>query len=145
MARVKQLVVLTYVDEHRAAEVLALLHRLHTGSSVKLDNAVGVVRATDWNVTLHHGTDLSEPNDPSAHFWRGLVASLVLAPGTGDCRRRGEDYGIAPSFERDLRAAFPPGSSAVFMVLAETTLAELRAQLYRLGGTLLHTPIAVCA
>src|SRR6478672_562473 len=82
LAVVKQLVVLSYVDEHRAAEVLALLQRLHTGSNVQLDNAVGVVRGTDWNVKLHHGTDLSEPDDSSARFWQGLVASLVLTPGT---------------------------------------------------------------
>ena len=112
---------------------------------MQLDNAVGVVRGTDWNVKLHHNTDLSEPDDPLARFWRGLVASLVLTPGTGDCRRRGEDYGIVPSFERELRAAFPPGSSAVFMIVTEPTLAELRAQLDRLGGTLLHTPITACA
>jgi uncharacterized membrane protein len=141
---VKQLVVLAYVDEHRAAEVLALLQRLHTGSAVQVDDAVAIVRATDWNVKLHHDMDLSDPEEPSAHFWRGLVASLVLAPGTGDCRRSGQDYGITPAFERELHAALPPGSSAVLMVMTGSTLERLSAELHQLGGTVLNTPITDC-
>ena len=145
LSSVKQLVVLAYVDEYRAVEVLGLLQRLHTGSIVPLEDAVGVIRGTDWNVRLHHGMNLAQPEDACLRFWRGLVASLVLAPGTADCRRTGRDYGILPTFERDLRANLPPGSSAVFMIVADATLEQLMVDLYRLGGTLLHSPLAMSA
>lgn len=139
---VKQLVALAYVDEHRAVEVLALLQRLHTGSALPVDDAVGVVRRTDWNVKLHHGMDLAEPEDTAIPFWRGLIASLVLAPGTADCRGTGQEYGLTPGFVHELRLAMPPGSSAVFMLVTEGTLAALLDELYRLGGRLLNSPIA---
>jgi len=141
---VKQLVVLTYVDEHRAAEVLAMLQRLHTGHVFQDDNAVCVGRATDWNVKLTHGMDLSRLDDQPRQFWRALIASLVLAPGTADCRGSVQDYGIAPEFERDLHANLPPGSSAVFIIAPPPLLSEIEPDLYRCGGTLLHTMISVC-
>ncbi|MBV9328555.1 MAG: DUF1269 domain-containing protein [Chloroflexi bacterium] len=141
---VKQLVALAYVDEHRAVEVLALLQRLHTDSAVPVQDAVGVVRGTDWNVKLHHYMDLAQPEDAAVPFWRGLIASLVLAPGTADCRKTGQDYGLLPEFEHELRMAMPPGSSAVFMLVTESTLAALLDELYRMGGTLLNSPIALC-
>jgi uncharacterized membrane protein len=142
---VKQLVVLAYVDEHRAAEVLAMLQRLHTNYVFQDDNAVCVVRATDWNVKLTHGTDLGRVDDEPRQFWRALVASLVLAPGTADCRRSGQDYGIGPEFERELHANLPPGSSAVFIIVPPPMLSEIVPDLYRCGGTLLQTSISVCS
>ena len=52
--------------------------------------------ATDWNVKLTHGMDLGRHDDESRHFWRALIATLVLAPGTADCRSSGQDYGTPP-------------------------------------------------
>lgn len=141
VAVVNQLVALAYVDEHRAVEVLALLQRLHAGSALPVDDAVGVIRGTDWNVRLHHGMDLAKSEDTAIPFWRGLIASLVLAPGTADCRKSVQDYGLTPQFEHELRMAMPPGSSAVFMLTTESTLAASLQELHRLGGTLLNSPI----
>jgi uncharacterized membrane protein len=140
---VKHLVVLAFVDEHRAAEVLAMLRRLNAGCAFQDENAACVVRATDWNVTLTHATHLARRDDTPRQFWRGLVASLVLAPGTADCRVSGQDYGIAPEFEAELRAALPPGSSAIFLVVSALTLTHVLPELHRCGGTLLQTPIDV--
>jgi uncharacterized membrane protein len=142
---VKQLVALTFVDEHRAAEVLAMLQRMHKGDVFQEDNAVCVVRATDWNVTLTYGTNLGRLDYQHLQFWRTLIASLVLAPGTADCRRSGQDYGIAPEFERELHANLPPGSSAVFMIVPPPMLPEIVPDLHRCGGTLLQTTISVCS
>jgi uncharacterized membrane protein len=140
---VNQLVVLAFVDEHRAAEVLAMLRRWDAGCAFQDENAACVVRATDWNVTLTHATHLARRDDAPRQFWRGLVASLVLAPGTADCRVNGQDYGLAPEFEADLRAALPPGSSAIFLLVSALTLAQVLPDLHRCGGTLLQTPIDV--
>jgi uncharacterized membrane protein len=138
---VKKLVVLAFVDEHRAAEVLAMLRRLDAGYAFQDESAACVVRATDWNVTLTHATHLARRDDTLHQFWRGLVATLVLAPGTADCRASGQDYGIAPQFEAELRAALPPGSSAIFLLVSPPTLTEVLPDLHRCGGTLLHTAI----
>jgi uncharacterized membrane protein len=121
-----------------------MLQRLHGARAFQDDNAVCVVRATDWRVRLIHGSDLGRRDDRPRQFWQALVASLVLAPGTEDRGGGVQDYGITPRFEQDLWAALPPGSSAVFMILDHATLDELIADLYQCGGTLLQTPIAVC-
>jgi uncharacterized membrane protein len=141
---VKQLVVLAFVDEHRASEVLAMLQRIHTGHVFQYDNAVCVVRATDWNVKLTHGVDLGRIDDKPRQFWRELIATLVLAPGTADCRRTGEDFGIEPGFERELHANLPPGSSAVFMIVSPQMLSEIVEDLHLCGGTLLQSDLAMC-
>jgi uncharacterized membrane protein len=138
---VTQLVVLAYVDEHRAAEVLATLQRLRTGSIVDTEDAVCVVRGTDWNVKLHHGAHLGDCDEASRRFWRTLISCLVLAPGASGPRVSVQDYGIAPAFERDLAAALPPGSSAVFMTVPQRTLTRIVPELRGFGGTLLQTPI----
>ena len=101
------------------------------------------MRATDWNVKLTHGMDLGRDDNEPHKFWRALVASLVPAPGTADCRRSGQDYGIEPAFERELHANMPPGSSAVFIIVPPPMLPDIVDDLYRCGGTLLRTPIAV--
>ena len=141
---VNQLVVLAFVDEHRAAEVLAMLRRLDAGCALEEEHAVCVVRATDWNVTLTHATHLGRRDERPRQFWRGLVASLILAPGTADCRGSPRDYGIGPEFEGELRAALPPGSSAVFLLVPPLTVRHILPDLHRCGGTLLHTAIDVC-
>jgi uncharacterized membrane protein len=141
LLKVKKLVALAFVDEHRAAEVLATLRRMDAAHAFQDENAACVVRATNWNVTLTHATHLARRDDTPRQFWRGLVASLVLAPGTADCRASGQDYGIAPEFEVELRAAMPPGSSAIFLLVPALTLTQILPDLHRCGGTLLHTTI----
>jgi uncharacterized membrane protein len=140
---VNKLVVLAFVDEYRAAEVLAMLRRLDTGCAFQDENAVCVVRATDWNVTLAQVTHLARRDDTPRQFWRALVASMILAPGTADCRGSGRDYAVAPEFEAELRAALPPGSSAIFLLVSALTLTQMLPDLHRCGGTLLYTTIDV--
>ncbi|MBV9582342.1 MAG: hypothetical protein JO057_27470, partial [Chloroflexi bacterium] len=57
------LVVLAYADEHRAAEVLAALRRLRSGAFADVDDALYVVRRTDWTVLLSREVDLSGTDD----------------------------------------------------------------------------------
>jgi uncharacterized membrane protein len=139
---VRQLVVLAYADEYRAAEVLATLQRLHVGSDLPLSDAVSLVRATDWTVTLHQSIDLSELHVCSTGFWRQFVASLVPAPGTFDCRASATKFGLSENFRRELSSELPPGSSAVFLLVPSCALDRHIAELHRFGGRLLHTPVS---
>jgi len=141
LALVRQLVVLAYADEYRAAEVLATLQRLHLGSDVPVGNAVSLVRALDWTVTLHQSVDLSDQYVPSTAFWRQFVASLVPAPGTFDCRASAEKFGLTENFKRELNGELPPGSSAVFLLVPACSLDRRIEELHRFGGRLLHAPV----
>jgi uncharacterized membrane protein len=135
------LVVLAYADEHRAAEVFAALRRLRSGAFAEVDEAVYVVRRTDWTVLLCREVDLSVTDDCRLQFWRGCISSLILAPGVVSLRSHADEYGIEPAFERRLAAALPPGSSAVMLIVEPTASGCITSDLYSFGGTLCSTPI----
>ncbi len=140
-ATMSDLVVLAYADEHRAGEVMATLHRLHPTTSAEEMDAVCVVRRTDWTVTLNREEELAAPNDDSADYWRSLISSLILTPGTASLRSKVADFGITADFERRVIAALPPGSSAVLMIVASQAMSHLEPSLQCFGGTMLTTPI----
>jgi uncharacterized membrane protein len=138
---VKELVVLAYADEYRAAEVLATLQRLHAGSDLPVSDAVSVTRAMDWTVTLHQSVDLSQQWVRSTEFWRAFVASLVPTPGTFDCRTSAANFGLCEDFKRALNSELPPGSSAVLLFMPFFSLDQHIDELHRFGGALLHAPV----
>jgi uncharacterized membrane protein len=135
------LVALAYADEYRAAEVVAALRRLRTGAFAEIVDAVAVARRTDWTVLLCREVDLSIADDCCLQYWRGLVSSLILAPGLANVRSKLVDYGVDPAFERRLTAALPPGSSVVLAIVPPNVLRKFTAALDSFGGTLCKTPI----
>jgi uncharacterized membrane protein len=136
-----QLVALAYADEHRAGEVLATLLRLRTGALIDPQDAVSVVRATDWGVTLHYAADLRTDDTLTHHFWRTLMTSLLLAPGGASTTIRPDDFGLEAEFARDVEAALPLGSSAVFLLMPRAALSRVLPELHCFGGLLLRTTI----
>jgi uncharacterized membrane protein len=130
------LVALAYPDEHRAAEVLAVLRRLRSGAFAEVVDVVSVLRRTDWTVLLSQEVDLSTNDDCCLPFWRGLVASLILAPGVANLRADVVDYGVDLAFERRLSAALPPGSSAVLLIVPAAARRRITRVLDSFGGTL---------
>jgi uncharacterized membrane protein len=141
------LVVLSYADEHRAAEVHAALRRLReTGAFAHVGDAVYLVRRTDWTVVLSREVDLSATDDCCVRYWRGLVSSLILAPGAASLRGRPGEYGIDSDFERRVTASLPPGSSAVLLLAPPHAQTRLTRALHSFGGTMSATRIKrVCA
>ncbi len=135
------LVALAYADEYRAAEVLAGLRRLRTGAFADVVDVVAVVRRTDWTVLLGREVELSVVDDCCLQFWRGLISSLILAPGAANWRSKLVDYGTEPAFERRLSAALPPGSSAVLAIVPPGAVCTFTKALDSFGGTVCETPI----
>ncbi len=138
-----QLLALAYADEYRAAEVIAFLQRLQIGSAFGLKYVVGVARRMDWSVAVQCASELADEGECPCHFWRPLIASLILTPGVSSQRARCEDFGLDPDFERRLGGVLPPGSSAVFMIVPWRSLARTRAEIDCLQGTLLTSPIRI--
>ena len=136
-----QLVALAYADEHRAAEVLATLQRLRTGTLVDPQDTVSVVRATDWGITLHYAADLRSDDVHTHQFWRTLITSLLLAPGGESTTTRPESFGVDPDFVRGVEAALPLGRSAVFLLVPRAATARVLRELHRFGGSLLQTTV----
>jgi uncharacterized membrane protein len=146
---VRALIAVTYPDEHRAAEVLAALHRLRAPGPPGPEDAAVVTRRLDARITLHQSRDLSGAGVTHGELWAALVALLVSAPpqagGGGDpvaALQRLERLGVGEAFAVRLSACLPPASSAVWLVVDDASLAGVLGQLRLFGGTELQTPLA---
>jgi uncharacterized membrane protein len=143
------LIAVTYPDEHRAAEVLAVLQRLQAAAAPGVGDAAVVTRHLDARITLHQSLNLSEAGGAPGELWEALIALLVLVPppaGAGGdpitALQRLERIGVSESFAVRLSAHLPPASSAVWLVVDDASLDGVIGQLRPFGGTLLHTTLA---
>jgi uncharacterized membrane protein len=139
-----------YLDEHRAAEVLATLQRLRALDPDGLPEAVVVVRHLDAQLTLQQSRDLSGADSAPRDLWEALTALLVLAPPApagvsaelSAVLARLEALGVSDSFAVSLGSRLPPASSTVWLVVDDASLPAIIDLLRSFGGTLLHTTLA---
>jgi uncharacterized membrane protein len=135
------LLVLAYADEHRAAEVLAALQRLPFETLVETRNVACVIRRADWTVTIQHTANVSFCIERSRRWWQELIAAVIVVPGSAGAMRSAGDFGLRQGFERDVAAAFPPGSSALFVVVPARIRTRVSVELERFSGTLLESQL----
>jgi uncharacterized membrane protein len=131
--------VLAYTDEHRAAEVMAALQRLAFGTMVESRNFACLIRRADWSVSIQHTADVTFSMESSPRMWQELIASLIVVPGRSGAVRSARDFGLRQGFERDVAAALPPRSSALFVIASSRSQTRISAELDRFGGTLLKS------
>jgi uncharacterized membrane protein len=147
---VSALIAVTYPDEHRAAEVLAALHRLLAAAATVVEDAAVVSRPLDGRITLHQRQDLAGGAAPHGALWEALVALLVHVPdppppAAGDpdeALRRLEALGVPETFAVRLCARLPPASSAIWLVVEDASLAGTQELVRPFGGGVLHTTLA---
>lgn len=139
-------------DEHRAAAVLAGLHRLPAFEALGLRDAVVVVRHADSRLTVWQDPAVASATDPAPGLWDALATVLVMtpppAPGAGAALRpalaRLASLGVSARFAAHLALRLAPATSAGGLVVAEASLRPLLDRLRPLGGVALHTPLAAC-
>ena len=145
---VSVLIVVTYPDEPRAAEVLAVVHRLRAAAPAGVEDSAVVVRHLDSALTLYLSHDLSGAAAPRRALWEALVALLVPATpeapqgDLGAALQRLEALGLPEAFAVRLLAGLAPASSAVWLVVDDGVLAGVLTQLQVFGGTMLTAPLA---
>src|SRR5579871_3393059 len=135
------LVAIAYADEHRAAEVFATLQRLRYSLFHEITDVVCVVRRTDWTVLLQRQATVLNERESAEDYWRGLLATLILAPGAGRLRKDAGEYGIGHAFRQWLEAELPPGGSAVLLILPAHASASVQSSLSAFGGSRCATPL----
>jgi uncharacterized membrane protein len=133
--------VLAYADEHRAAEVLAALQRLSFATMVEPRNVACVIRRADWSVSIQHTANVSVCMEGSPRWWQELIAAVIVVPGSSSALRSTSDFGLRQGFEREVAAAFPPGSSALFVVVPSRIRTRVSLELERFSGTLLTSQL----
>ena len=82
------LIVVTYPDKFRAAEVTATLARLQVEHLIDLEDTCYVVKEGEGKVKLHQSVNLTAEGALSGGFWGMLIGMLFLNPLLG-----GTDWG----------------------------------------------------
>lgn len=143
------LVVITYPDEHRAAEVLAALQRMRDQYLIDLEDAVYVTKGMDGKLKLHQTTNLAGAGAAWGGMWGILIgllffvpiAGLAIGAATGAIAGNLADYGIDDKFAKQLSATMTPGSSAIFVLVRKSTPDRVVPEIAKFGGTVLRTSL----
>jgi uncharacterized membrane protein len=157
------LVVVTYPDEHRAAEVMATLQRLHGEYLIDIADGCVVTKNKRGHIKLHQIQHLSTEGAKAGTLWGVLIGSLfalplIFIPGvgalafvaattgvgaaTGAIAGHFTDYGIDDKFMKELSAQMQPNSSAVFVLVKAAKVEEVLPEVAKYGGTVLQTNLA---
>ncbi|HZR58905.1 MAG TPA: DUF1269 domain-containing protein [Terriglobales bacterium] len=151
------LIVVTYEDQYKAAEVLAALQRLQKKLLIDLEDAAYVMKDEDGKFKLHETVPLTRIGAASGMwsgtFWGMLIGLLFMQPGlgaitgaaigaaTGAARGKASDYGIPNDFIVHLAKDLEKGSSALFVLVRRSTPDKVLAEVSQYGGTVLHSTL----
>jgi len=152
------LVVVTYPDEYRAAEVLAALQRLQKELLIDLEDAAYVTKEKDGKMKLHETVPLTKIGATyglaRGTFWGALIGLLFLQPALGAVAGaaigtasgaiigKSVDYGIPNDFIKQLGEGLQNGTSALFVLVRRVTFDKVIAQVQQYGGTILHSSLS---
>jgi uncharacterized membrane protein len=155
------LIVVTYPDEYRAAEVLAALQRLQEKLLIEMEDAAYVVKQKDGKLKLHETVPLTKigavSGMASGTFWGMLVGLLFLQPAlgavagaavgatSGAVSGKLADYGIPNDFIKQLGQNLQNGTSALFVLVRRSTPDKVVAEIKQYGGTILHSTLSTQA
>ena len=131
-----ELVMIGFVDKHRAIEVLSQLQRLKFDWCADLQNAIAVEVERDGRLRLHHSQLLDPASSSNTLQWKAILSSIVPLPHTlessssvtiAEARAINSDAGkwlksefLDADFLRDGAALLRPEHSAILAIIHET-------------------------
>jgi uncharacterized membrane protein len=146
------LIAITYPDQHRAAEVLATLQRMHAEYLIDLADACYVTKDKRGHLKLHQGQSMTGEGAKVGTQWgalTGLLLSipLIFVPGLGipvlaAIAGHFSDIGVDDTFAKQLGEQLQPNSSAILALVKAAKVDEVLPVVATYGGTVLHTTLA---
>src|SRR5262245_33510547 len=123
------LIVIGFKNEADAFEMPAALVKMQSRYLIGMEDAVVVTRDTKGDVQLHQPINLTAAGALRGAFWGTLIGMLFLNPllgaavgaGSGALSGKFTDIGINDQFMKDLGATVTPGSSALFVLVRQST------------------------
>lgn len=123
------LIVIGFNNEADAFEMRAALAKMQTQYLIAMDDAVVVTRDANGKVQLHQAVNLTAAGAVGGMFWGTLIGMLFLNPllgaalgaGSGALSGKLSDIGINDDFMKGLADTLTPGSSALFVLVREST------------------------
>jgi uncharacterized membrane protein len=144
------LVVIGYNELHKAEEVRLTLAKLQKDYLIDLEDAVAVTKDAAGRIKLHQAVNLTAAGAAGGGFWGMLVGLIFLNPllgfaigaGAGAVSGALSDVGINDQFMKDLAASLTPNSSALFVLVRNSTPDKVLEEVKGTGGTILKTSLS---
>ncbi len=123
------LIVIGFDNEADAFAMRGALTRLQNQYVISMEDAVVVTRDASGKVHLHQALNLTAAGATSGMFWGSLIGMMFLNPllgaavgaGTGALSGKLADIGINDNFMKGLAETLAPGSSALFVLVRQST------------------------
>jgi uncharacterized membrane protein len=157
-------------DKYRASEVLDQLRRLDYDWVINLEDAVAVFRDYDGALRVQQSYQLTSGEGAAwGGLWGSLIGAVLAIPFTAgasaaaaagalaagalsgtavgatagaiDAKWWKEDFGIDPTFVKEVGAMVQPGDSAIFALIESGSPAVVAAQFKGYGGTVLRSSL----
>ena len=144
------LVVIGYNEIHKAEEVRLTLVKLQRDYLIDLEDAVAVTKDAKGKIKLHQTVNLTAAGAASGGFWGMLIGLLFLNPllglavgaSAGAVSGALVDLGINDQFMKDLAATLTPNSSALFVLVHQSTPDKVLEEVKGTGGKILKTSLS---
>lgn len=141
------LLVIAFPSEQKADEVRSKLLAMQQDYTIALGDAVVAVKHEDGSVKLNQLINTTAIGAVSGAFWGTLIGLIFLMPlagaavgaASGALGGTLSDFGIDDNFIKEVTAAIPPGSAALFLLVKKMTADKVLEDLKGVGGAVLRT------
>lgn len=157
------LIAVAYPDEGRASEVLSTLRTLQKEYLLDLDDAVIVTKDHAGKFKLHQSLNLTAAGAADGAFWGFLIGMIFTLPfpfiapaawlgfsavtagigaAAGAIGGHFTDYGIDDQFIKSLSGSMQRSSSALFVLVRNSTPDKVLPEVAKYGGVILRTNLS---
>ena len=146
-----ELIAITFNEESRAADVLAVIARLRKEHVVELSDAAVVTKNRAGEVKLHQTMDFSPGKMAATGGFLGLLVGLIFfvpVVGTlgglalGALVGKVTDLGIDDKWMKEVGDSMQPGSSAIFLLIRNAASDKFLEAIGQFEGTVFKTSLS---
>ena len=144
------LIAISFDSKEKAQQALDRAGALQKQHLLDLADAVIVTRDDNGKVRLQQSLNLTAAGAASGGMWGTLVGLLFLNPlvglavgaASGALAGSLQDYGINDKFMKDMGNELQPGTSALFVLVRQSTPDRVLPELRELGGKVFTTSLS---
>ncbi|HEY2572314.1 MAG TPA: DUF1269 domain-containing protein [Solirubrobacteraceae bacterium] len=146
------LVAIGYPDEATAVQAQQTVERLQSELIIQADQVAAIDRDQEGKYHVHttHGGASAGGGAVWGGFWGLLFGLLFFIPvfgfivgaGAGALAGHFGEKGIDKAFQQQVRDYMKPGTSALFMIIEQSTPDKAIAALQQYGGTVIKTSLS---
>ena len=144
------LIAISFDSKEKAQAALDRAAQMQKQHLLDLADAVIVTRDDQGKVRLQQSLNLTAAGAASGGMWGTLVGLLFLNPlvglaigaASGALAGSLQDYGINDRFMKDMGEELKPGTSALFVLVRQSTPDRVLPELRELGGKVFTTSLS---